>query len=296
MAIRIIKVDRATEDHWDYAKRNGFWDMPKRFQLEYGDTVLFWRGGSPGMVLGQAKVAGNLETLGPETPHAWSPHDRRRGRYKHRVALADFIELPHVEVTYGEFGFSGQNPVFEVSPTAARELVRRVGVRVSVADLAFDQLTDALEAGAEEPHRYDEDHRVRVPASVVFRRGASKFRAALMRAYRAECAVTGTSIPGVLDAAHISPYKGDHTDRVSNGLLLRTDIHTLFDLHLLTVLPDLTIRIAPDARTEPYLNYDRTKLTPPARRPHHPDPGVLTSHNGECAWLASDPRTDDVLF
>lgn len=259
MAIRIIKVDPATEDHWEYARRNGFWDMPKRFSLEYGDTVLFWRGGTPGRVLGQARVAGSIEALGPSTPHAWSPTDRRRGKYKHRVALADFVRLPRVEVTYREFGFSGQNPVFEVSTEAARELVRRVGLRVSVADLAFDQLVDAIEAGAQEPSGYDEDHRVRVPASVVLRRGASKFRDLMLRAYDAKCAVTGTSIPGLLEAAHISPYKGDHTDRVDNGLLLRADIHTLFDLHLLTVLPDLTVRVAPDALTEPYASYDGTK-------------------------------------
>ena len=118
----------------------------------------------------------------------------------------------------------------------------------------------------------------------------------LLDAYQGRCAITGTGIVGLLEAAHISPYKGDHTDRVSNGLLLRADIHTLFDLHLLTVLPDLSIRVAPDALSEPYASYDGTTMNLPARRPHRPNPGVLREHNGACRWLQAHPEPDVALF
>ncbi len=50
-----------------------------------------------------------------------------------------------------------------------------------------------------------------------------------MDAYGGRCAVTNCDIEDVLEAAHISPYNGPSTDQVYNGLLLRTDIHTLFD-------------------------------------------------------------------
>ena len=119
MAIRIIKVDPATESHWEYAQANQFWDMPTRFRLDYGDTVIFWRGGTPGRILGQARVAGEVAAIDPSTPHAWSAHDRRRGKYKHRVPLADFVELPRIAVTYSEFGLKGQSPVFEVPAATA---------------------------------------------------------------------------------------------------------------------------------------------------------------------------------
>lgn len=97
---------------------------------------------------------------------------------------------------------------------------------------------EAIESGAQEPDRYDEDLRVRVPGSLFIRRGQPRFRRLLLDAYLGRCAITGTAIPALLEAAHISRYRGDHTDRVDNGLLLRADIHTLFDLHLLTVLSE----------------------------------------------------------
>ena len=49
--------------------------------------------------------------------------------------------------------------------------------------------------------------------------------------------MTETSDVAVLDAAHITPYDGPSTITVNNGLLLRTDLHTLFDLGLLGIEP-----------------------------------------------------------
>ncbi len=54
---------------------------------------------------------------------------------------------------------------------------------------------------------------------------------------------TGCTILDVIDAAHINPNRGDHDNHFSNGLLLRSDIHTLFDLDLMGIEPD-TLRIA----------------------------------------------------
>lgn len=64
---------------------------------------------------------------------------------------------------------------------------------------------------------------------VAIRQGQPMFRMKLMDAYERRCAITGCEIEDTLQAAHISPYRGDHTNHVTNGLLLRADIHTLFD-------------------------------------------------------------------
>ncbi|MCY1550364.1 HNH endonuclease [compost metagenome] len=69
----------------------------------------------------------------------------------------------------------------------------------------------------------------------MLRRGQGAFRRALIDVYSGTCAITGCTAVDVLEAAHIVPYKGEHTNRVDNGLLLRADIHTLFDLGLLWV-------------------------------------------------------------
>jgi putative restriction endonuclease len=50
--------------------------------------------------------------------------------------------------------------------------------------------------------------------------------------------VTGCTVLAVLEAAHIKPYRGERDNHSENGLLLRSDIHTLFDLDLLGIEPD----------------------------------------------------------
>ncbi|WP_169719739.1 HNH endonuclease, partial [Novosphingobium acidiphilum] len=59
-----------------------------------------------------------------------------------------------------------------------------------------------------------------------------------MKAYDGKCAVTSCAIEPLLEAAHIHPYLGPKTNHVTNGMLLRADIHTLFDLGLLAIAAD----------------------------------------------------------
>jgi len=79
------------------------------------------------------------------------------------------------------------------------------------------------------------DSRVRVLASIVRRRGQPAFRGNLLEAYNRRCAITGCEVEAVLEAAHIVPYKGEETNCIENGLLLRADLHTLFDLKLIVI-------------------------------------------------------------
>jgi hypothetical protein len=74
---------------------------------------------------------------------------------------------------------------------------------------------------------------------VVLRRYQNVFRQALLNQRSNSCAITGTSELSVLEAAHIIPYAERFADRdkPENGLLLRSDIHKLFDAHLLSINP-----------------------------------------------------------
>jgi putative restriction endonuclease len=81
------------------------------------------------------------------------------------------------------------------------------------------------------------DLRARGMRAICLRRGQSEFRAALMAAYGRRCTITGCAVEDVLEAAHIYPYRGAATNHVSNGLLLRADIHTLFDCGLIGIDP-----------------------------------------------------------
>jgi hypothetical protein len=110
-------------------------------------------------------------------------------------------------------------------------------------EFAFESETNALldsvaqqldEAGAFDPTEIA-DGRERVLSSIVRRRGQPAFRQRLLTAYESRCAITGCDVEAVLDAAHIVPYMGPETNHPGNGLLLRTDLHTLFDLKLVAV-------------------------------------------------------------
>ncbi|TNC46257.1 HNH endonuclease [Rubellimicrobium rubrum] len=73
------------------------------------------------------------------------------------------------------------------------------------------------------------------PASLQRRLGQGAFRLAVTDGYGRRCAVSGERTLPILDAAHVRPYAEGGGHEVSNGLLLRTDIHRLFDLGYVTV-------------------------------------------------------------
>jgi len=95
---------------------------------------------------------------------------------------------------------------------------------------------------------------------IAGRRGQTEFRKALLDKY-GKCLVTGCDIADVLEAAHIEPYADGGDPTVQNGLLLRSDIHTLFDLDLLGINPDgFTVELNPACDHEPYCTYSSRKL------------------------------------
>jgi hypothetical protein len=81
------------------------------------------------------------------------------------------------------------------------------------------------------------DWRRIVERQIRERRGQQRFRDALRQRYGSQCLVTGCKVLAVLEAAHITPYRGENDNHPENGLLLRADIHTLFDLDLLGIEP-----------------------------------------------------------
>ena len=83
------------------------------------------------------------------------------------------------------------------------------------------------------------------PVLVSPRLGQGAFRVMVTDAYERRCVVTGEKTLPVLEAAHIKPYNLVGKHELSNGLLLRSDLHTLFDLGYLTVTPsDLRVRVS----------------------------------------------------
>ena len=82
------------------------------------------------------------------------------------------------------------------------------------------------------------------------RLGQGTFRILVTDAYHRRCAVTGEKTLPALEAAHVRPHAEQGPNRVNNGLLLRADIHRLFDSGLVTIDPDLRFIVSPRVREE----------------------------------------------
>lgn len=109
-----------------------------------------------------------------------------------------------------------------------------------------------------------EDARRRINAQIIARQGGKAFRDGALKRFSNRCAISGWAVPQVLEAAHIVPYLGIHTNTPDNALLLRADLHTLFDRGLLTIDPDsLRVRVDPSLQSSPYAELEGTEVAVP---------------------------------
>jgi putative restriction endonuclease len=106
------------------------------------------------------------------------------------------------------------------------------------------------------------DYRKTVLRQIRERCGQEEFRQNLKYRYRNRCMVTGCQVIEAIEAAHIYPYRGLNDNNPENGLLLRADIHTLFDLDLMGIEPEsLTIKFHPKVLSKKwYENFEGKKL------------------------------------
>jgi hypothetical protein len=172
--------------------------------------------------------------------------------------------------------------VWELAPDDEGTLRPRL---VSEAALqgALQELRDEAESeGAFDPAD-ETDARKKTLAAIVRRQGQGKFRKALLKAYEGRCAITDCDVQDTLEAAHICGYLGTHTNVVTNGLLLRADVHTLFDLGLISVEPESKrLVLASILADSQYAGLSGRVLRLPAKREDWPSEAALRKH-GETA-------------
>jgi len=105
------------------------------------------------------------------------------------------------------------------------------------------------------------DTRGRIYRSITLRRGQRAFRNKLVRRYGPFCMVTGCNLFDIVEAAHIWPYRGGADNNPENGILLRANLHTLFDLDLLGIEPEtFTVHLQPLTRVAGYHELDGVGL------------------------------------
>ena len=134
---------------------------------------------------------------------------------------------------------------------------------------------------AEDGPRYGEPHLIRP------RLGQGAFRVLVTDIYGRRCAVTRERTLPALEAAHIRPYGDGGEHEARNGILLRRDIHSLFDAGYVTVTPDLNFEVSRRIREEfdngkHYYALHGLRIAVPERQDERPDPGALAWHNEHC--------------
>lgn len=124
------------------------------------------------------------------------------------------------------------------------------------------------------------------PIIIKPRLGQGTFRVAVIDGYNRRCAVTGERTLPVLEAAHIKAFSAGGTHEVSNGLLLRTDIHKLFDRGYVTISSDGRFTVSPRLRKDfqngrHYYELDGSQILLPKHTGLHPDSESLDWHRTE---------------
>jgi putative restriction endonuclease len=113
--------------------------------------------------------------------------------------------------------------------------------------------------------------------------GQRSFRAILMEAYGRQCAVTGERALPTLEAAHIQPFGMSEVHDLRNGLLLRSDVHRLYDAGYLTITREYEVEASDRIRTvfgggEGYIALNGRRISLPVDPSLHPDPELLHWH------------------
>lgn len=124
------------------------------------------------------------------------------------------------------------------------------------------------------------------PALRRQRLGQGTFRLTVLASYDKRCAVTGEKTLPVLAAAHVRPVTQGGSHQIVNGILLRSDVHTLFDRGYVTITPHYTVRVSRRLKEdfdngELYRSFEGTRIALPSRSEWHPDRTLLEWHGDE---------------
>jgi putative restriction endonuclease len=153
------------------------------------------------------------------------------------------------------------------------------------ANVFLDQLTGRTSELVEESREFPEGRSREALVRVRVNQGF--FRAAVLASYDGRCCITGLSITELLTASHIVPWSVDLKNRTNprNGLCLNAIHDRAFDYGLLTVTPELKVKLSPRLKRSPadkaareFLSrYEGVSISPPRR--FAPDIDFLCYHN-----------------
>lgn len=136
---------------------------------------------------------------------------------------------------------------------------------------------DAPNGQRAEEEAEEETARINQLAKQANRPGQTQFSKKLRQNYRGRCAITGCNTSAALQAAHIRIQQGVDYNSPKNGMLLRADIHALFDALLITLSADgMTVEVSNTLTDQSYAYLKTVKIIQPDQHP--PSPKNIQEH------------------
>lgn len=152
---------------------------------------------------------------------------------KGRVKMAERIGRIDLQI---EEGFVTHVCLRSVSTSTVLSVVSGAADSTNAPAVGPPDSAQRIAGTSENPGEAQSEIR-RLQRLIADRSGQSAFRQRMLELYEGQCAITGAGVSAALEAAHIRPWSDSQDDDSGNGVLLRADLHALFDAKLITVNP-----------------------------------------------------------
>lgn len=213
----------------------------------------------------------------------WGP---RGGKYAAQCQLSvreaqadlDYEEFPQFNHKHGIYLGTMRLFFADQDRTSIREVHWKPSGESECVKAEVTPRMKIISLGPAQPYKGPSRPSTRVSRLYRERPGQRGFRRDLKLAYGGRCCLCECSVSQALDAAHIDSYDGPASDHLQNGLLLRQDLHALFDALQLGIDPDTRLaHFAQDALSWPeYRSWHKTlRLHPPRLAEHAPSNAAL---------------------
>jgi putative restriction endonuclease len=292
-----------TDNNWfDFLSReqdleevNFWWPGEMGFRALTAGELLVFRLKSPRNVIGGFGIFSNHSSLPIQI--AWETFGRANGMPSFeslRSAIAR-LRAGNIAVPSTNIGCTVLvEPVFlpealwiELPPTWSRSIQRG---KLYSADAGeglelWNRLLEAARMSTAPVLRgFSDSPRYGKPVLIPPRLGQGAFRVAVTEAYGRQCAVSEGKVLPALDAAHIKPYGEGGSHAKSNGILMRKDIHSVFDAGYITIDQHYRLSVSPKIKDvfnngEEYRRLHGKTLRLPHHKADWPDREFLRWHN-----------------
>ncbi len=271
----IFQYDQTRYEIEEFMREHGeydWWEVTRLGdEMSVGDRVYFRRSNTKGPLSTGISAVGRLlsPVYNPDPPTITRRVDLHyEWQVEPTLTVAEVKDEPLLGAKGALVpGVSGTN--FALTPAEAARLDELVTPRLQPFPPHAQVIDPLLEF----------DERTRTLAAVVQRQGQPEFRNRLIEVYGGRCAITGCDAIDALEAAHIRPYLGPKTNHVSNGLLLRADIHTLFDKRLLAIDAErMTVVLHPSLKGTTYRDLEDKPIHLPSNSDQRPNKEAVRYH------------------